>query len=95
MEPSRPRGDGQRVVRQGEMVDADRLVAGRSQRRRRGLGHGDALGRAGQGGILDLALALGDPGHMGVAEERDPVGRIAAARAMVESSVASVWCGRP
>ena len=67
------RGDGQRVVGFGEMVDADGDIAGVEEQLARHLEQAEAgLGRR-QVLFLDHHLPARHPRHMGVAEERDPV----------------------
>ncbi|GAA0568095.1 hypothetical protein GCM10009416_02660 [Craurococcus roseus] len=65
-----------RVVGLGEVVEADGLVTGGAQRLLRGLRLFEAPERVGQGGPVDRALVGLHPWHMGVAEDRDPVGTL-------------------
>ena len=62
------------VMRQGEVVEPDGLIAGRAQQGLRRPAHGEARLRARQGVGVDQALVRLHPRHMGVAEQGQPLG---------------------
>ena len=54
------------------MIEADRYIASRLQRFARDIGLGETLGGASQRRRVDQLLMRLEPGHMGVAEHREP-----------------------
>ncbi|MCH7766130.1 MAG: hypothetical protein IH916_06195 [Acidobacteria bacterium] len=57
------------------MIEADPQVAGLLQAFGGRQVLGEALRRVGQAGLVDQALVLFHPGHVGIAEQADPVRR--------------------
>ncbi len=73
MQHSACRGLRERVIRQGEMIEANLDVAGHNER----LGDCSRLAESRFGirkdGAVDLALVRFEGGYVGIAEDREPV----------------------
>ena len=74
MQPAGSCRHRQRVFRQREMVDADRLIACRDERVRRRFRLRAPLDRTGQRRLVDQPLLLRHPRHVRITEQRDSVG---------------------